>query len=463
MSVSELSRTVAFRLTLFYSLFFTICVILLLGFIYWQTATEMTRRVDQILRLEKQRLISLPPGQLADEIEKSILRDQRHIYFYGLFTADGKLIAGNVPRLPQGTPDNGRIYKAEMLTASMPVQPLPARVMLIRLDSGYALLIGHDVQQLIEFGEVMKRALYWGGSLTILIGLMFGLALSFRPLRRIEQIQHVCELIMGGNIRQRLPVSRHQDELDMLAAIVNRMLDEVERLMSEVKSVGDNIAHDLRTPLTRVRAVLYRLQQQSGDSPARRSMLDQLMAEVDSLLLRFRALLRISEIENMQRRAGFRRIYLNEILEQAVNFIEPVAEDKTIKLSMTAEPVGSIHGDGELLFEAIVNLLDNAIKFTPTNGRVEVRLLHGARGPQIDIIDSGAGIGENERTAVLNRFYRGGGDIYLPGYGLGLSIVMAIIRLHDFKFELGDADPGTRATIFCWPHSIQDGAGIRLR
>lgn len=452
MSVSELSRTVAFRLTLFYSLFFTTCVILLLGFIYWQTATEMTRRVDQILRLEKQRLTALHPDQLTDEIDKSILRDQRHIYFYGLFAADRKLIAGNVPRLPD-TPANGLIYKADMLEASMQA-PLPARALLIQLDSGNILLIGHDVQQLIEFGEVMKRALYWGGSLTILLGLMFGLVLSFRPLRRVEQIQQVCEMIMGGNIRHRLPVSGRHDELDMLAAIVNRMLDEVERLMSEVKSVGDNIAHDLRTPLTRLRAVLYRLQQQLADSPTRRSMADQVMAEVDSLLLRFRALLRISEIENMQRRAGFRLIRLNEILEQAVNFIEPVAEDKAIRLSMAAEQTDPIHGDGELLFEAIVNLLDNAIKFTPAEGRVEVRLSQNAKGPQIDIFDSGAGIGENERTAVLNRFYRGGNDIYLPGYGLGLSIVMAIIRLHDFRFELGDADPGTRATIFCWPHSI---------
>lgn len=460
MSVSELARTVAFRLTLFYSLFFAMCVIMLLGFIYWQTASEMTRRVDQILNLEKIRLTPLEPAQLSDEIDKSVLRDQRHTYFYGLFAADGRLIAGNVRQLPQNAPANGRIYKADMLYADAQIPPLPARVLLLRLASGSTLLIGHDVQQLMEFGEVMKRALYWGGTLTILLGLVFGLALSFRPLRRVEQIRQVCELIMGGNIRERLPVSRHRDELDMLAAIVNRMLDEVERLMSEVKSVGDNIAHDLRTPLTRLRAVLYRLQQQSGDSPSRRSMLDQVMAEVDSLLLRFRALLRISEIENMQRRAGFRLIRLNEILEQAVNFIEPVAEDKAIRLSLDAQPVAAIHGDGELLFEAIVNLLDNAIKFTPAGGQVAVRLLHGARGAQIDIVDSGPGIVENERSAVLERYYRGGGDLYLPGYGLGLSIVMAIIRLHDFRFELGDAEPGTRATIFCWPHGIHSGAAV---
>ncbi len=454
MSISELSRTIAFRLTLFYSLFFTICVVMLLGFVYWQTAAEMTRRVDQILTLEKVHFTEVGLDRLPDEIDKSIQRDQRHIYFYSLFAPDGRLIVGNVPQLPQGIPADGSIYEIILLAGVMQVQPLPARLLLIRLGSGDTLLIGHDVQQLIEFVEIMRRAFFWGGSLTILLGLMFGLALSFRPLRRIEQVQQICELIMRGDIRLRLPLSRHRDELDMLAAIVNRMLDEIERLMSEAKSVGNNIAHDLRTPLTRLRAMLYRMQQQLGDASAQHAVVEPVIAEVDSLLLRFRALLRISEIENKQRRAGFKSIRLQEILEQAVNFIEPLAEGKSIHLSMAAEQVEAIHGDGELLFEAIVNLLDNAIKFTPAGGRVEARLSHGVGGAQIDIIDSGTGIKENERAAVLNRFYRGGNDLQTPGFGLGLSIVMAIIRLHDFGFELGDATPGTRATIFCWPHSV---------
>lgn len=449
MSIAELSRTVAFRLTLFYSLFFTVCVIVLLGLVYRQTATEMTRRVDQILTLENSRLIGVSRLHLHDEIDKSIQRDQRHIYFYGLFARDGNRLAGNVAWRPQGVRMDGDIREITLLETDAQPQPLPARVLATRLDSGDVLLIGHDVQQLIEFGEIMRKAFFWGGSLTILFGVMFGLALSFRPLRRVEQIRQVCELIMHGNIRQRLPVSRHRDELDMLSTIVNRMLDEIERLMSEIKSVGDSIAHDLRTPLTRLRAVLYRMQQQLGDVPAQQAMADQVIAEVDSLLLRFRALLRISEIESQQRHAGFKLVGLREILEQAVSFFEPLAEDKSIRLSMIAEPVDPIHGDGELLFEAIVNLLDNAIKFTPVGGRVEVRLTRGAAGATIDIVDSGSGIRESERAAVLNRFYRGGNDVQTPGYGLGLSIVMAIIRLHDFRFELGNANPGTRATVYC--------------
>ncbi len=451
---SKVSRTVVFRLTLFYSLFFALCVVMLLGFVYWQTAREMNRRVDQILTLEKRHFASLAQDRLPEEIERSVARDQRHVYIYGLFSPEGRVIAGNMDQLPGGVPMDGKIYQVDLLVRNIQADLLPSRVMIHRLGTGEWLLLGHDVKQLIEFGDLMKIAFAWGGSLTILLGLMFGMFLSSRPLSRIEQIQKVCERIMLGDIKQRLPVGKRSDELDMLAAIVNRMLDEIERLMSEIKGAGDNIAHDLRTPLTRLRVLLHRVQQQLNDAPAQRTMVDQAITEVDSLLLRFRALLRISEIENKQRRAGFKTIRLQEILEQAVSLIAPLAEEKSIKLSMKMEQVERIHGDGELLVEAMINLLDNAIKFTPADGRVEVRLTQGENGPRIDIIDSGIGIRENEKILVMNRFYRSENDLNLPGYGLGLAIVMAIIKLHGFGLELGDAGPGTRVTIFCWPHSL---------
>jgi signal transduction histidine kinase len=453
--ITEFSRTVAFRLTLFYSLFFALCVVVLLGFIYWQTAAEMTHRVDQVLVLEKNRLAGVNPDRLAAEIGKSVERDRRHIYYYALYASDGRLVAGNIPVYPQGLRPDGTAHEIILPANTVQPAPFPARMLGARLDSGYSLLIGHDVQQVTEFGDIMRRALLWGGSLTILIGLAFGLVLSFRPLRRVEQIQHACEVIMRGHITERLPVSLQRDELDTLAVTVNRMLDEIERLMSEIKHAGDTIAHDLRTPLTRLRAVLYRLQQQLTEGSGQRGMVDQVIADVDSLLQRFRALLRISEIENKQRRAGFKSVRLRDILAQAVNFIEPLAEDRAITLSMPEAPDLSVEGDSELLFEAVVNLLDNAVKFTPAGGKVAVSLTQGAAGPQIGIVDNGIGISENERAAVLNRFYRSGSDQQAAGYGLGLSIVMAIIQLHDFGFEFGNANPGTRVTVYCWPqHAV---------
>ncbi len=454
MNILELSRTVAFRLMLFYSLFFTLCVVLLLGLIYWRTAAEMTRRVDQVLLLEKKDFSAVPVAHIPDEIARRIQRDQRHVYFYGLFSGEGVPLAGNVPVLPQDVPDDGTIHQVARFQTNVQSLPMQARALRIALDSGDTLLLGHDVQQLVEFRELMNGAFLWGGSLTILLGVGFGIALSFRPLRRIEQIRLASERIVRGDFRERLPLTRHRDELDMLAAIVNRMLDEIVRLMSEVKSAGDHIAHDLRTPLTRVRAVLYRIQQQLGGAPAQRAMAEQAIDEVDGLLARFRALLRISEIENKQRRAGFKRVRLREILEQAVGFYAPLAEDKSIVLSLSAEDAGAIEGDGELLFEAVSNLLDNAIKFTPSGGRVAVRLVPGERGPRIEISDTGPGIPESERSAVLNRFHRGGNGEQAPGYGLGLSLVVAIVKLHDFRLELADAHPGTRAAILCWSQGV---------
>ena len=455
MKITEFSRTVAVRLTLFYSLFFAFCVVMLLGFVYWQTAAEMTRRVDQVLVLERNRLAAVGPAHLQDEIERSVRRDLRHIYYYGVFGRDGRAVAGNVPYLPPGIGTDGRVREIILPPNNVHPASFPARMLAMRVDAGREILIGHDVQEVTEFGDIMRRALIWGGSLTIFIALAFGMAVSFQPLRRVRQIQQACELIMRGNIRERLPVSSQRDELDTLAITVNRMLDEIERLMSEIKHAGDNIAHDLRTPLTRLRAVLYRLQQQMADDSAQRGMVDQVIAEVDSLLQRFRALLRISEIENKQRRAGFKTLQLQDIVTQAVNFIEPLAEDHAISLSMSAEPGLTIEGDSELLFEAVVNLLDNAIKFTPSGGSVSVQLTHGVKGPQVEIVDSGIGISENERAAVLNRFYRSGNSHQTSGYGLGLSIVMAIIQLHDFGFEFGNANPGTRVTLYCWPqHAV---------
>ena len=451
MHTPSFSRTIAFRLTLLYSLFFAACIILLLGFVYWQTATEMTRRIDQILKLEKDALLATDVTLLPEKLNRSILGDRRHVYFYGLFTPDGRPLAGNIARFPSQLADGKTIREITLPVADAPSRSTPVRAMLTRLPDGSLLIVGHNARQLAEFNAIMGRALLWGGALTILIGLAFGLILGSRPLHRIEQIQQACERIISGDFRQRLPVTKRRDELDMLTAIVNRMLDEIERLMSEVKSVCDNIAHDLRTPLTRLRAGLYRAQQQLDGASTHRPVMEQAIAEVDALLSRFRALLRISEIENKERRAGFKLVHLEEILGQAVNFFAPLAEDKSIQLQMTSEVAAPILGDMELLFEAIANLLDNAIKFTPPGGQISVSLTQGTQGAQIDICDSGSGIKESERTAVLNRFYRGTDQPHTPGYGLGLSIVAAITRLHHFEFELANLNPGTRVTIFCQP------------
>lgn len=255
----------------------------------------------------------------------------------------------------------------------------------------------------------------------------------------------------------RLPVSGRGDEVDLLAAIVNRMLGEIERLMGEVKGVCDNIAHDLRTPLTRLRAQLYRMQQNGGGEEDVGPMLERCIVDVDELLERFRALLRISELEDLRRRGGFGSVDLGETLRQVHELYAPLAEDNAIAFRLESAVNTNIQADPHLLFEAFSNLVANAIKFSP-RGKVCVRASMEANGPRVEVLDSGPGIPSGEREAVLNRFYRSenGREPAAQGNGLGLSIVAAILRLHGFRMKIDDNESGgTRVSVCCWVDAMR--------
>jgi signal transduction histidine kinase len=229
------------------------------------------------------------------------------------------------------------------------------------------------------------------------------------------------------------------------------MMAEVERLLGEVQVVGQNVAHDLRTPLNRLRALLYRTLQSLDEADPRHAALEQALRETDSLLVRFRALQRIAEIDRRSRRAGFAEVALEPLLRDVVELYEPLAEESGQTLEMRLAPTPPIQADGELLFEAIGNLVANAIKFTPAGGRVVVALSPTPAGPRVEVRDSGCGVPPGERESVLQRFYRSRRHERAPGSGLGLSIVAAVVRLHEFRLALGDAEPGLRVTIDAWP------------
>jgi signal transduction histidine kinase len=312
--------------------------------------------------------------------------------------------------------------------------------------------------QLAEVRTIILNALLWSGGLVIVIGLALGVALSIQPLRRIQAVREATARVALGDLGARLPIAGRHDELDMLAGVVNAMIDEIERLVSEAKSVGDVVAHDLRTPLTRLRLLLSRLRQSPELAAPHAEMLDQALSESDTLLARFRAILRISEIENQNRRAGFKRVDLVAIVDQAEELYGPLAEESGLSFDKRVVGPALVQGDPDLLFEAVGNLIDNAIKFTPSGGAIVLLLAKTPQGPELAVIDNGPGIVPHERQAVVQRFYRSQRDQARPGAGLGLSIVTAITHLHGFALVLEDAGPGLGAFIQCWPRALQPSA-----
>ena len=446
LNLRRLWRTTAFRLTALYAAVFIAGVMALLGLVYVGAAGYLTGQMDQIIIGQARGLSSGPADTLPTRIVQAESADIRQVNYYGLFSADGIWITGNVRVLPAYL----RIDAHPSELRGPHFQP-GARGLAKRLPWGEILVVGFDAKVLSGLRNIIVQSLLVSGGLILVLGLTLGAAMSLGPLRRIQDVQDASQLILDGDLTARLPVSTRGDEIDRLAGIANTMMDEVERLLGEVQNVGNNVAHDLRTPLTRLRALLYRVEQSMGEATPHRAMMEQALTETDSLLARFRALQRIAEIDRRERRAGFAEVELEPLLRDLAELYEPVAEDRGQTLALQVSPTPPIQADRELLFEALSNLLANALKFTPDGGRVTLGLSATAEGPRLEVSDTGPGIAADERESVLQRFYRSRRDERAPGSGLGLSIVAAVARLHEFRLSLADAEPGLRIAMDCWP------------
>ncbi len=448
--LTELWRLTSFRLTVLYAAFFALAVLGMLALIYAETARYQHQQVDQILRSEAHVFSSTNEQQISAEIAFEIERDIRHINFFGLFSHDGKAIAGNLAHMPDDLPLDGKPHVSPT-DAGLFRDARSVRALGLVLANGNILIVARDMALLDEIRRSLLRGCFMIGAVILLLGILGGVFYSLPAVRHIREIDRTARRIADGDYGQRLPVGGRNHEIDALAHIVNAMLDETERLVGEVKSCSDNIAHDLRTPLTRLRASIYRTTQSVEPDSQPQLMLNHALTQIDLLLTRFRALSRISEIESKRRRAGIAQVELEPILRKIVDLYEPLALQGELRLILHVQPVPMIECDGELLFEAIGNLVDNAIKFTPPDGRVDVSLRADERGPEISVADSGPGIAENQRKSVLQRFYRVVGTHNLPGSGLGLSLVDAVVRLHDFALVLDESPTGgARARVFCW-------------
>ncbi|WP_439878442.1 sensor histidine kinase [Pseudomonas prosekii] len=438
-------RSSSSRLLALYSSLFVAWSAILMGVMYYEVSGYLDNLAKHSL-MQRQHLFSRFQGeQLVDALGASMMFDIRGIDAYGLFDAEQRYLSGALREMPAELPLDGRIHMlsscAESDDPTLPADSCDA-VATRTLDGRWLVLV-RDNGSLFAVTQIILHALFWGVSLTILPGIAGWHLLRRRPLRRIRAIQASAEAIVAGDLTHRLPLSNRRDELDMLAAIVNAMLERIERLMNEVKGVCDNIAHDLRTPLTRLRAQLYRIQQQADDSSPLVQQLDSVLAEADTLMARFRGLLRISELEDRQRRSGFVQLDPRPLLQELHDFYLPLAEEGELVFRLQLpESLPSLNGDRALLFEAIANLLSNSIKFTPPGGEVILRGLNEGGHTRIEVLDSGPGIALAEREAVFRRFYRAEGGNQQSGFGLGLSIVAAIVSLHGFSLDVGTSERG---------------------
>lgn len=439
-----LLRTTAFRLTLTYAVVLSLGAMLLNGLIYWQVAGYMSSQSEKFILGEMHHLSYKPVDSLPDEINRLRDSDLRGIMTYGLFDAQKQHQAGNLQSLPEKMVLDGKPH--DWLDSRFADG---AKVIARRLPDGQILVVGYEARTLAGVRVILLRYLGWSAGLILVAGLLFAVWLGSRPLRRIRNVQAASRRIAEGDFTQRLPISRRGDELDMLSSLVNRMVGEVGRLLAEVKSLEDNAAHDLRTPLNKLRAQLHRALIEYDQAPREvlKARLEKSLDAADVLLGRFRALQRIAEIDARSRRAGVATLVVQPLLEQLFEDYQPVAEEAGIELQLHMEHVPPLQADRELLAEALMNLLDNALKFTPAGGCIRLNILRSEQGTRIEVEDNGPGIAPDQREAVVQRFARGRHEPRASGSGLGLAIVAAVARTHGYQLLLEDAQPGLRVVL----------------
>lgn len=437
-------RSSSSRLLGLYCILFVAWSSLLLGVMYWRISDYLNDLTESGLQQRAHLFMAFDGQALDDALRDSQRFDLHQVYTYGLFSGDGAPLAGPLTAIPAGLPLDGSSHPVEGWTLVDGKHESGGSALGVATRDGRMLVFVRQNGKLMAVNSIILDALLWGVSLTVIPGLVGWHLLRRRPLKRIQQIEAATSRIVAGDLGQRLPVSNRRDEIDRLSSIVNAMLERIEQLMTEVKGVCDSIAHDLRTPLTRLRAHLYRMRVGLDEQDPHADPLDKALAETDMLMARFTALLRVSELESHQRRSAFDEVDLAELLQELHQFYLPLAEEKQQLLELQVDPqAGLLRGDRELLFEAVANLLSNALQFTPAHGRILLRAVDDHGAPRIDVIDNGPGIPPQDRTLIYQRFFRGSSSAGQgPGFGLGLSIVAAIAGLHGFRLRVGSAPGG---------------------
>ena len=456
MRAPSLFRSLAFRVIVVYVALFALSTGALVAFTYWNTERALDAETDQVIEAEITGLAEqyqrLGLAGLTDVIISRSIRGNRGLYL--LTDSKRHPIAGNLDGWPQvkARPENFIEFDYQRRVGGG-LETRRARGRVFALMGGFQLLVARDIHERYETQRLLTTTLPWSVGLMLILGLAGGALMSRNLLTRLDSINDTSHEIMAGDLSRRVPVTGSGDEFDTLATNLNGMLERIERLMRGLREVTDSVAHDLRTPLNRLRNRLEGTLMRMHESPEG-GEIEAAVAETDRLIATFNALLLIAEAEAGVIREAMTMVDLPVIVEGVAELYEPVAEEKGIRLEIAPAGAVQIEGNKTLISQALANLIDNAIKYTPPGGHVRVAVEETPDGVSLSVADNGPGIPDADRKRVLDRFVRLEASRNSPGTGLGLSLVAAVARLHDAKLELADNAPGLKAVLL-FPFGIR--------
>ena len=451
----RLVRTASFRLAATYASITAIAFLVLYFFTYWIATEEFDRQIKFGVETEFSELVAVHAALSRPEFIQQISvlsKAPGGSSFYYYFTdGNSQKLSGNIDGLK--AVDGWRIEK---FNPNMPFnvgQTAPADddhelVAYGRhLPDETFLLVGDDRYRALAAQEAIDQAFVWASILALALSVLAGVVVSRRFLRKIDRINATSNAIMRGQLKERIPVHGALDEIDRLAANLNLMLDSNQALLESLKQVSTGIAHDLRTPMSRLRQGLEEARLAAFSPETYKTAIDQAVAELDAILATFSALLRIAQIGSGSRRAEFGPVNLSSIAGKIVEAYRAVAEDESKVLHSRVDPDLTVTGDEDMLTQLLANLVENAIKHTPAGAAIAVEIKETASGVEAVVADDGPGIPEDERNRVFEHFYRLDRSRTTPGHGLGLSLVAAIAELHGIAVRLEDNKPGARAVV----------------
>lgn len=440
------------RLALGYALLFVLSALALVAMLWWGTARFLDREIDAVIladaRAITDRWSDFGPGGALATIQERVATggDARAVYL--LTDAALRPLGGNLAAWPLGVDQAAGWYRAPLVQDG---QAHETRLLAARLPGGFHLLVGRDAEDRAGLRGLVLRGLGWVTLVATLLAIAGGVLTRRALLARVETINRTATAIVQGDLGRRVPVTRADsaDEFDHLARTINRMLEQIQQLIEGVRNVSNMVAHDLRTPLAELRIRLEEMARPAPDTPERvTNGLGEAMADIDRLMAVFDSLLRLAEIDSGVRRAGFRPFDPAAIAAEVIELYTPLAEAKGLRLDASLGAGIGLEGDPHLIAQALGNLIDNAVKYTPTGGHIRVALARDSGGVLFSVSDDGPGIPEAEREMVIKRFHRGDQARGTPGLGIGLGMVEAIAKLHGGRLTLDDAGPGLVARVW---------------